>query len=197
LENKGGFVKRICAAALVAFVSLSLVPVPAPAEPPPWAPAHGWRKKNDPDYTGYTGKKWHKDYGILSGRCNTEAIGAVLGGAVGGVVGSRAGDGRDRPVAIVLGTVLGAVIGAKIGRELDASDRACMGHALELAGASTTVSWSNASTGVTYRLTPTRNLREGQQPCREFTAVAASGDRTERLNGLACRRGDGDWDVRL
>ena len=75
----------------VALVSL-LVAAPAPADPPPWAPAHGWRKKNDPNYIGYTGKKWDKDYGVVEGHCNTEAIGAVLGGVVGGAVGSRASE---------------------------------------------------------------------------------------------------------
>jgi len=55
--------------AVIALVSLTFVPVPAPADPPPWAPAHGWRKKNDPNYVGYTGKKWDKDYGIIEGRC--------------------------------------------------------------------------------------------------------------------------------
>src|SRR6266516_5415422 len=96
-------------AAIAAFLMLSFVPVPAPADPPPWAPAHGWRKKNDPNYVGYTGKKWDKDYGVIEGRCNSAAVGAVLGGAVGGVVGSRAANKEDRPVAIVVGTVLGAV----------------------------------------------------------------------------------------
>src|SRR5688572_31552897 len=47
--------------ALVALVSAVLVPVPSPAEPPPHAKAHGWRKKNDPNYVGYTGHKWEKD----------------------------------------------------------------------------------------------------------------------------------------
>src|SRR5207249_5438905 len=106
---------------------------------PPWAPAHGWRKKNDPNYVGYTGKKWDKDYGIIEGRCNSAAVGAVLGGAVGGAVGARAASKEDRPVAIVVGTVLGAVIGAKIGQKSDEGDRGCWGHALELAGEKKTV----------------------------------------------------------
>jgi surface antigen len=188
--------KRAPLAALVALISLSFVPVPAPADPPPWAPAHGWRKKNDPYYTGYTGKKWERDYGVIEGKCNTAAIGAVLGGAVGGVVGSRVSKGENRPVAIVLGTVLGAVIGAKIGRELDERDRACMGHALELAGEKKTVVWRNDATGVSYRLTPTRNFREGSLPCREFTTLITAGERKENVTRIACRGGDGEWSIR-
>src|SRR3989304_2554462 len=65
-------------------LALAFLPPPALSDPPPWAPAHGWRKKNDPHYVGYTGKKWERDYGIIGGRCHTAAVGAALGGAVGG-----------------------------------------------------------------------------------------------------------------
>lgn len=103
------------------------------ATPPSHAPAHGWRKQHDPGYVGYTGKKWDQDYGIVAGRCNREAVGAVLGGAVGGVIGSQIGKGDGNKVAIIVGTALGAVLGARAGRDMDRSDAACIGHALELA----------------------------------------------------------------
>lgn len=178
---------------VVALLSLSFVPVPSPAEPPPWAPAHGWRKKNDPNYVGYTGKRWEKDYGVIGGHCNTAEVGAVLGGVVGGAVGSRASSDRDRPVAIFVGAVLGAVIGAKVGQSIDDADRACMGHALELAGRSKTVVWTNQATGLTYRLTPTRDFGDARQPCREFRTAVSSGKKRETVTGTACRRGHGDW----
>jgi surface antigen len=44
-------------------------------------------------------------------------------------------------------------------------------------------------------LTPTRNFQQGSRPCREFTTVVAAGEKKERLKGVACRRGEGDWDV--
>jgi len=177
----------------LALACASLVAFSALAEPPPHAKAHGWRKKNDPNYVGYTGKKWEKDYGIIDGRCNTAAVGAVVGGALGGVIGSRAEN--DRPVAIVLGTAIGAVIGAKIGQSIDQSDRACIGHSLELAGLKKTVVWTNEATGVRYRVTPTRNFNEGRQACREFTTeIAGKGLRkTDKVTGIACRRGKGEW----
>ena len=179
--------------AIAAALVLSLIPVASPADPPPWAPAHGWRKKNDPNYVGYTGKKWDKDYGIIEGRCNTAAVGAVLGGVAGAVIGSRVADKQDRPIAIILGTAIGAVIGAKIGQQIDEGDRACMGHALELAGEKKTVVWTNKATGVTYRLTPTRNVGDRKQPCREFTTVISSGKKKDSVSGVACRRGEGEW----
>jgi surface antigen len=186
-------------AVVSAFVSLALLPIPSPAEPPPHAKAHGWRKKNDPNYVGYTGKKWEKDYGVIEGKCNSAAVGAVLGGAVGGVIGSQVGKGDDRPVAILVGTVLGAVIGSKIGAEIDNGDRGCMGHALELAGEKRPVRWTNDKTGVNYTLTPTRNFNEGSLPCREFTTVASKGgakDRGQPIKGVACRKGNGEWEFR-
>jgi surface antigen len=185
--------KTMTPAVVAAAVCLSLLPVPAPAEPPPHAKAHGWRKKNDPEYVGYTGKKWQKDYGIVQGRCNTAAVGAVIGGVVGGAVGSRASSPQDRPIAIILGTAIGAVVGHALGKELDDADRGCMGHALELAGESKTVAWTNKATGVTYRMTPTASFSEGKTPCRRFTTVMSAGGRKDSVKGVACRRGDGEW----
>jgi surface antigen len=183
--------------ALVALVSAALLPLPSPAEPPPHAKAHGWRKKNDPNYVGYTGKRWEKDYGVVSGRCNTAEVGAVVGGAVGGAIGSRA-EKEHRAVAIILGTAIGAVIGSKIGQSIDEADRACMGHSLELAAKKETVVWTNSATGVTYRVTPTRNFQDGTQHCREFTTVLSSSknNRKDQVSGVACRRSGGEWDFR-
>lgn len=178
---------------LSALLCLALVAPSAPAEPPPHAKAHGWRKKNDPDYVGYTGKKWPKDYGVLQGRCNTAAVGAVLGGVVGGAVGSRASGNEDRPVAIILGTVIGAVVGHAIGRELDEADRACMGHALELAGERKTVAWTNQATGVAYRLTPGAAFTERGATCRRFSALLTAGKKRDSVKGAACRQGGGEW----
>jgi surface antigen len=181
--------------ALIALVALALLPIAAPADPPPWAPAHGWRKKNDPNYIGYTGKRWERDYGVIEGHCDTDKIGAVVGGVVGGAVGSRHGNDSNRPVAILVGGVIGAVIGAKIGRAIDEADRACMGHALELAGEKTTVRW-NSPNGARYELTPTRNLGESKSPCREFLTRVASARASDAVKGVACRRANGDWVMR-
>src|SRR6266702_330081 len=86
--------------AVAAFLAVSfLLPEVVVADPPPWAPAHGWRKKNDPNYVGYTGRKWDNDYGILDGRCDAAKVGTVLGGVAGGVIGSQvAKDSPNRPV---------------------------------------------------------------------------------------------------
>ncbi|MDH3286338.1 MAG: RT0821/Lpp0805 family surface protein [Betaproteobacteria bacterium] len=188
--------KKILAAAALAAAALALsLPVNVYGDPPPWAPAHGWRKKNDPYYTGYSGKRWNRDYGVVQGSCNREAVGAVVGGVVGGAVGSQVGKGSGRQVAIVLGTVAGAVIGTQIGRDLDNADRACMGHALELAGDNRRVRWSNPDTGTTYLLTPVRGFARVGHPCREFNLRATHSGRSETGKGRACQTGDGTWQL--
>ncbi len=191
--------KKISSIAAAALALAILPAAPAFADPPPWAPAHGWRKKNDPNYVGYTGRKWDRDYGVIDGRCNTKAVGAVVGGVVGGAaggaIGSQLGKGDTRVIAIVAGTAIGAILGAKIGQDIDNADRGCMGHALELGGERRTVSWTNAATGVAYRLTPTANLKRGGQACREFVTEARAGKKKEKFKRVACRRGDGVWEV--
>src|SRR3990170_7784771 len=164
----------------VAVVWALTVPVPVTfGDPPPWAPAHGWRAKHDPLSLGYTGKKWNRDYGVIDGRCNRQAVGAVLGGAAGGVIGSQVGRGDGRQVATVVGAVLGAMIGAGIGREMDEKDRACVGHTLELAGVERVVAWTNADNGVAYRVIPLGGFTDQGRSCREFVTRVSAGGRNE------------------
>jgi surface antigen len=188
--------KRFTVVAALGTATLAVVlPVNVYGDPPPWAPAHGWRKKNDPYYTGYSGKRWDKDYGVGRGNCNREAVGAAVGSVAGGAIGAQIGKGSDRQVAIVVGTIAGAVIGAQIGRDLDNADRACMGHALELAGDNRRVRWSNPDTGTTYLLTPIKGFALSGHPCREFSLRATHGGRIETGKGQACQTGDGTWQL--
>ncbi len=180
-------IKVLFCAAAVSFTFASGIVL---ADPPDHAKAHGWRKKHDPNYVGYTGRGWERDYGIIQGKCNRKEIGTVVGAVLGGVVGSQVGDGDGRTVAIVLGSVLGGIIGREIGRDLDEGDRACVGHALELAKVGQPVRWLNDQTKVTYVLTPTKS---DSKDCRNFTIKAARDGKSQTSKGRACRSGDGTW----
>ena len=190
--KRGKLFDAVTCSTLVALVTTLLLPALATATPPPWAPAHGWRRKHDPYYVGYQGKRWRDDFGVISGSCNRAAVGAVLGGAVGGAVGSTVGKGDTRAVATVVGVVLGTVVGHEIGREMDERDRACFGHTLELANTGHTVRWLDPS-GVSYALTPARTVESGGHLCREFGIVTAHHGREVAETGSACRQGDGVW----
>jgi surface antigen len=159
--------------------------------PPPWAPAHGYRRKHG---------QWHghyaAPYGIATGRCNKEVLGAVLGGAAGGVIASEAVSGDGRAVAIIGGTILGAVVGGSIGRSMDEVDQNCVGQTLEHAPDGEEIVWNDPENGSQYEVTPIESYRDpAGQYCREYQADAVIAGRTQRTYGRACRQPDGSWRI--
>ena len=178
----------------IGLVLLLTLPCLAIAAPPAWAPAHGWRQKHDPQYAGYSGREWDHDYGVQSGSCNRAEIGAVLGAVTGGAIGSQVGKGDGRTAAIAVGAVIGAVIGADIGRRMDTTDRACVGHSLELAGPGDNVSWVNPNTQVTYQLTPLGNERY-ENGCRKFRLIAHGNFGLAEGRTVACPDANGVWNL--
>jgi surface antigen len=73
-----------------------------------------------------------------------------------------------------------------------------MGHSLELAGRQESVRWTNEATGVSYRVTPTRNFQDGKQHCREFSTELSTGKgaKKDTVRGVACRGPKGEWTIR-
>jgi outer membrane lipoprotein SlyB len=185
--------KRLSLALFLAFAVVGTSNV-ALSDPPDHAKAHGWRKKNDKRYVGYTGRDWERDYGVLEGSCNRKEIGTVAGAVIGGVIGSKVGE-DNRPVAIIVGAVLGAVIGREIGRDLDEGDRACVGHALELGKIGQPIRWVNDQTRVSYILTPLAIDARDPKSCRRFKIDAAHDGKARSSNQLACRDSTGAWKI--
>ena len=175
--------------------------VPALADPPDHAPAHGWRKKHergdddDQGYEGYEGKRWDRDYAVLSGRCDHRAIATVLGGVVGGFVGAHVAEPENRPIATIVGAAVGALLGNRIGRELDDADRGCFGHALELGRPGRVVVWTNDTAGVRYELLPGATRERHGAVCREFTMTSFHGRERVSRAGVACRPQVGRWEI--
>lgn len=157
--------------------------------PPPWAPAHGYRRKQGQGHY-YASLPMN----VRAGQCNREVVGQVLGGATGAVVGSQVGDGTGRLIAVAAGTLVGAVIGGEIGRHMDRVDRLCMDQALEHAPDGTRIRWNDDNQQ--YTVTP-RNTREydNGRYCREYHMETEIGGRTEQVYGRACRQEDGAWQI--
>ena len=124
----------------IAAAGLALPAVPAAADPPPWAPAHGWRAKQghhaqryDPRYYYDDGRYrqprriarndyvWRGNDGRYYCRRDNGTTGLIIGAGVGALLG-RAIDTRGERTT---GTLLGGVAGALLGRELDRSDLRC------------------------------------------------------------------------
>ena len=184
--------KLITAMATTLLVAAA-TPLTALADPPSHAPAHGWRKKHDPYYVGYTGHRWPDDYGIREGRCDRDRVGAALGAVVGGAIGAAVSDDDNRLIAILAGATIGAIIGHEIGDEMDDNDRACFGHSLELMEDGRYVVWDGAREGMRYRLTPEGRFERDGRVCRHFTLLRDLDGRQVVKRGNACRFGEGDW----
>ncbi len=178
-----------------AFTTLLLaavLAVPAGAAgPPSHAPAHGYRDKQARKFRGYTGVEWQEDYGVSSGRCNTDTVLTVLGAAGGAVIGNRTASSDNRAIATVLGALIGGVIGIEVGERIDEADRACMGHALEVAAVGRSVTWTNPRTRVSHTLVPVRDLKEG---CRLFELRAGAQGKPASLT--ACRSKSAVWEIK-
>jgi surface antigen len=215
---------RNCAALIGFFFALSSLPhAAALADPPPWAPAHGWRDKHDrgDDWREYH-HRHHDDedddddyrvvapppavvvapapiampYGLDQRVCNRDLIGAALGGATGGLIGSNIGKGKGRTVATIGGVLTGLFVGGSIGRSMDQVDQSCAGEVLEHVPDRQTVVWQGQNENDGYWVTPTRSYDAGNgRYCREYTSDAMIGGRKQRTYGTACRQDDGSWEI--
>ena len=163
---------------------------PVFADPPPWAPAHGWRRQHDPFYVGYAGRQWSDDYGVISGRCNTDTVLTAIGAAAGGAIANRTASEKNRTIATIAGAIVGGVIGNAVGEKIDERDRACTGHALELARVGQKVRWANPDTGMSYTVRPTRDLADH---CREFEFRAQGPGTSAPVRLKGCARSGGEW----
>lgn len=197
------------AALAVVFAMTSIVP--AFADPPGWAPAWGYRAKHEREHEyehEHEHERWrhHREhyeqheravyvvpYGIDTGRCNRDLLGAAIGGATGGFIGSNIGKGDGRTAAIVGGTIIGLLVGGNIGRAMDRVDQSCVGQVLEYARPHETVVWRSPD-DVRYQVTPVRTYEPSPgRYCREYQTTATIGGRVERAYGTACRQPDGSW----
>ncbi len=191
--------KRAAAAALIAVCTV-VWSAPVSADPPPWAPAWGYRAKH---MGKGKGKNKHRvqqaytpPYDIGLGRCNRDLIGGLLGGAAGGLIGSRFGKGDGKLAAVAGGALLGLLIGGSIGRSMDQADRSCLEQSLEHAQDGQRITWSNPDSGTRYQVVPTKTttMADGRY-CREYTTTATVGGKVETVYGRACRQPDGAWQI--
>jgi surface antigen len=163
----------------------------SPGGPPPWAPAHGYRRKQANGEWVYVAP-----FGIDARTCNRQLLGAALGGAAGGLLASEIAKGDDRPLAIAGGTLLGILVGGSIGRSMDRLDQNCVGQILEYAPAQEPVAWTNPDQDATYQVTAVRTWQEGDERyCREYQTSATIGGKVQEAYGKACRQPDGSWQI--
>lgn len=127
---------------------IAVTAVPAAADPPRWAPAHGHRAHSDHGYydrvsdrRGYRERRvyddrgryyeprqvrrgdqvWRGDDGRYYCRRDNGTTGLIIGAAGGALIGREVDSQGSRTV----GTVLGAAIGGLLGREIDRGGARC------------------------------------------------------------------------
>jgi surface antigen len=224
-QNKPG-VKAMMAAALAALLLGGMaIATPAAADPPSWAPAHGYRAGQDDQGDRRKGKHWKKhkhahhhydapyrtvtlpqpvfvdrgpDLACDRGALsgNKSLVGQILGGVGGAVLGSQFGQGTGKLAATAGGTLIGVLIGGGIGGSLDAADAACAQHALEAAPNGTSVTWVDPNQDTRYAVTPIDTFRNDQgRYCRSYSTSAQIGLRTREVQGVACRDAAGGWQI--
>lgn len=177
--------------------------------PPPWAPAHGYRRGQQQDtalevaaVTPYNPEfearvqadapRIATSIGINKGTCNRDAIGTVLGAVAGGVIANKTASDENKTAATVAGVVIGGIVGNTIGRTMDNRDVQCTGQALERVGDRQTVAWKNSGNGQEYQVTPLRTYNQDGLYCREYVARTSGSTQGETIQN-ACRNPDGTW----
>lgn len=181
--------RDISQSAIALLLAAALV-APAVAKPPPHAPAHGYRAK-EARYKGYTGVEWEEDYGVRSGRCNTDTVLAAVGAVGGAVIANRTASAENRTIATIVGAVAGGLLGNAVGDAIDDGDRGCMGHALEVGAIGQRITWTNPRTHVAYTLKPVADLDGG---CRRFEYRPGANAKSQTM--VACRRDGAAWAIR-
>ena len=160
--------------------------------PPPWAPAHGYRKKQG-------GVAYALPPGLQGGRCQANllggpTVGGLLGAAAGGFVGSQIGQGRGQLAATAVGTLVGFVIGQEVGRTLTGTEETCFSRTFEHVPDRETIMWNDPQRGAQYQVMPVRTADASNgMYCREYQAKATVGGKASETYGTACRMPDGSW----
>jgi hypothetical protein len=125
---------------VIAILASAVLPTAAAiADPPPWAPAHGWRKHHRENWEDRAERRpdpvrnfeerrltardaiWRGHDGRYYCHHSDGTTGLIVGGTVGALVGRSLDDGRDRTA----GTVIGMAGGALLGRAIDRGDLHC------------------------------------------------------------------------
>ena len=195
-SNSISRMKRVAVAAMILACGV-VWSAPASAEPPPWAPAWGYRAKHKGKNKHNVQQAYVPPYDIGLGHCNRDLIGGVLGAAAGGLIGSQIGSGKGQLAAVAAGTLFGFLVGNNVGRSMDAADQTCLTQSLEHAEDGQEIAWDNPDNGARYQVTPTRTVQTANNLyCREYTSTATIDGKTETTYGQACRQPDGAWEFK-
>jgi hypothetical protein len=106
----------------LATAGLAIPAMPAAADPPRWAPAHGKRAKQARMHKTPNGiQYWRGDDGRYYCKRSNGTTGLIIGAAAGALAGRAIDTQGERTT----GTVLGAAAGALLGRQIERGQVRC------------------------------------------------------------------------
>lgn len=107
-----------------------------------------------------------------------------------GMIGSEVNQQTGQEQNVVVNMTGGTSIAPP---SMNANDQSRMSHGLD-AALGKSDSWSNASTGYSYTVTPIKKvLINGNPFCREYGLVIVNNGNREAIRGTACVMTDGNW----
>jgi uncharacterized protein YcfJ len=114
-------------------MTMAVTAAPAAADPPRWAPAHGYHKVNNgprydrhgryiqPRRVNRGDRVWRGNDGRYYCKRDNGTTGLIIGAAGGALLGRAIDTNGERTT----GTILGAAAGALLGREIDRGEARC------------------------------------------------------------------------
>lgn len=126
---------------------------------------------------------------LMATGCQTKSqTGAAVGAGGGGLLGAAVGGTSGA----LVGAAIGGLFGYGVGRAIEEEDQRRVAYALE---ENQPVSWVNPDTGYRYEVVPQNTVVRAGRECREFRMMARVDGDFEEVNGFACRRPDGSWEL--
>jgi len=148
--------------------------------PPPWAPAHGYRRKQGDD-GGYV-----VPFGFDRGTCERNVLAEAVGAAHGP-------DPSGSATRAIVGVLADAVLDTILGPSGDRIDRDCFGQALEHTPSNRVVRWRDPD-GTAYEFSSVRSFEtDGERYCRDYATIVTRDGLERTRQGTACRDADGTW----
>ena len=129
--------------------------------------------------------------GSVAGCADKAQTGAGVGTLAGATIGALTT--KNKMTGAALGAGIGALIGYAIGNEMDKTDRAQIGRALEDHPSGKPMSWRNPDTGVSYEATPGTPYSQNDKIYRDVTIKANVDGQEKDMKAKAYRNADGTW----
>jgi len=129
--------------------------------------------------------------GSLAGCADKAQSGAGLGALTGATVGALTAKNKISGAAI--GAGIGGLLGYAIGNEMDKTDRAQIGKALEEHPSGKPMAWRNPDSGMHYEATPGTPYMQADRIYRDIYIKTNIDGQEKDVKAKAYRNPDGTW----